>query len=118
MPTIVFWAGEQHAARPKRVFAQNGRLGVDLRSANAHYALGEAYASPMPEVVVCVGFGLGLGLGLGFEKFENINHCLRTYFKVPSTEYRYLDLGRVSQSQVLLPRRTVCSKSTPHCLLL
>ena len=38
----------------------------------------------MPEGVVCVGLGLGLGLGLGFEKFENINHCVRTCLKVAS----------------------------------
>ena len=37
---------------------------------------------PCPRVWCALG--LGLGLGLGFEKFENINHCLRTYFKVPS----------------------------------
>ena len=44
--SLCFGAGEQHPARPKRVFAQNGRLGVDLSPANAHYALGGAYSIP------------------------------------------------------------------------
>ena len=70
---LCFGAGEQHPARPERVFVQNRRLGVDLSALR----LRGAYASPMPEGVVCVGLGLGLGLGLGFEKFENINRCCR-----------------------------------------
>ena len=35
---LCFGAGEQHLARPERVLVQNRRYGVDLRSANAHYA--------------------------------------------------------------------------------
>ena len=35
---LCFGAGEQHPARPERVLVQNRRYGVDLRSANAHYA--------------------------------------------------------------------------------
>ena len=61
---LCFGAGEQHPARPERVFVRNRRLGVDLSSANAHLCTGNTPHLPCSKVLVCLGSGSGLRLGL------------------------------------------------------